>query len=85
MLSHEETLQYLELRKEGKIGKLWTEGERIYKLAPLEALAGLEYQLAESICEEKLVILIRKLSGLEVERKPIVSEWDSIVRRFKAG
>lgn len=85
MLSHEETLQYLELRKQDKIGKLWTEGKRIYKLAPLEALVGLEYQLAESICEEKLVTLIRKLSGLEIERKPVVSEWDRIVRRFKAG
>lgn len=76
---------YLNLRKENKIGKLWCDGGKVFQLAPLGALPGCEYRMAEFIVEDKLVLLIHRLSGLTVERKPVVSEWDQVTRRFKAG
>lgn len=79
-MTHEYALKYLQLRKEGKIGKIWVMDG--HKLAPVEALPGLEYQLAEYISEVELEILIDGLLGLEVKRKPVQREWDHRLRRM---
>lgn len=74
MIDHPTTLLYLTLRSEGKIGRLWTEGENCHKLAPVDALPGLEYRQAEFISTPHLIELIYKLSGLGMPaRKPPTS------------
>lgn len=53
-MTHDDYLMYKELRQEGLIGKLWCDGEYC-RLAPLDALPGLEWQLAEVVPEGKLI------------------------------
>ena len=59
-MTHDDYLMYKELRQEGLIGKLWCDS-KYCRLAPLDALPGLEWKLAEAIPEGKLIEHIRSL------------------------
>lgn len=59
-------LDFLQLRKEGKIGRLWTPGEKHgFLLAPDEAIPGCEHKMAEPITELELCTVIDKRMGRE--------------------
>jgi hypothetical protein len=85
-MNYEYYLKYLELRKGGKIGRLWVDSG-CYSLAPLDALAGLVYSQIEAISLERLLKMIDELLGIEhlkVERKPMLREmgWNNGLRRW---
>ncbi len=63
MLSPEYINQYLELRKYNLIGKLFAESGA-FRLAPVDALPGLEHQISDPISESNLIKLLDNLSLL---------------------
>lgn len=68
-MSHDQYEMYAELRKANLIGKLWSDGGA-YKLAPVDALPGLEYMLADSIAPETLYKLIESTFTLHIRKPP---------------
>lgn len=62
MLNHQQTLQFLQLRKNKLIGRIWPTREG-YLIAPKGTIEGMnDYSQAEFILTEKLVQLIENLS-----------------------
>lgn len=84
-MTHLNYLLYLELRKQRKIGRLWVDAGQL-KLAPLDALVGFEYQLAEWVSEESLIRHMEQLKEQSERKGPMtVSDYGEIekVERYK--
>jgi hypothetical protein len=79
-MTHEYIERYLALRKQGLIGKLWFDSEH-RRLAPVDALAGLEWVLAEDINEKDLCKLI-DLTWLLMLRKGMEREDGQNLSKF---
>lgn len=62
--------KYLELRKENRIGRVWID-QGTHKLAPMDSLPGLDWQLAEWVSEGDLFKLIDELYLNMVRKGPV--------------
>lgn len=73
-LSHDQTMRYLALRRQRRIGALWTEGSGAYFLAPL----GIDRRdCADLIGVASLINLMDRIeaeSDSLCDRKPVAAE-----------
>lgn len=72
-------IDYLTLRKQGVIGRVWNDPQTHtgWLLAPVDALPGFEYQVAQPVSDKELTGIVDGLMGREmvvVERKPVGRE-----------
>lgn len=75
-MTHEFYLQFMALRKQNLIGRIWNVPGG-FRVAPLDCVPGLEHQEAEFMPELAFTQLVERLSGvpeIEITRKPIQRE-----------